>query len=370
MKRVPAPTPVAVPRTETVTIEDVARAARVSISTVSNALNGRMERMRSDTLARIEAAIARLGYRPNNIARQLKTGHTPLLGFLVPSIANPAYGMLAREVEIAAQELHGYRVLLGNTYRSRDKESSFFEDLLSQGVRGVIVISSLEQHDHLDAAVARGLVAVSYDRRAPAQGAPTVDYVSMNNHKAAQLAAEHLIAHGHSRIAFATPDSRTMSRSEKIAGFFAALDAAGLGRGAGVLEGQPQTGFGDADMAELGRALACGLVRRKTRPTAIVAVNDMLAIGMIGELRSHRVRVPEDLSVIGMDDLFLSPLLSPPLTTVRPPLRDIARTMVERIISRLADPSIPPQEFLFEPMLVSRDTVATLAPAKRIKKGA
>jgi DNA-binding LacI/PurR family transcriptional regulator len=370
VKRIPSSTPLAAPRAETATIEDVARAARVSISTVSNALNGRMERMRSDTLARIEAAIARLGYRPNNIARQLKTGHTPLLGFLVPSIANPAYGMLAREVEIAAQELPGYRVLLGNTYRSRDKEASFFDDLLSQGVRGVIVISSLKQQDHLDAAVTRGLIAVSYDRRAPGRGAPTVDYVSMNNHKAAQIATAHLIARGHTRIAFATPDSRTMSRSEKIAGFFTALGAAGLGRSAGVLEGESRTGFGDAEMAELGRVLARGIVAGKTRPTAIVAVNDMLAIGMIGELRARGIRVPEDLSVVGMDDLFLSPLLVPPLTTVRPPLRDMARTMVERIVNRLADPTIPPQEFLFEPALVSRDTVGAPALSGHTKRSA
>ena len=349
---------------DAVTIEDVARAARVSISTVSNALNGRIERMRSDTLARIEAAITSLGYRPNNVARQLKTGRTSILGLLVPSIANPAYGMLAREVEIAAQELHGYRVLLGNTYRSQDKEASFFNDLLSNGIRGVIVISSLEEQRHLDSAVAQGLVAVSYDRRAPAAPASTVDYVSMNNYKAAQLAVKHLIEHGHSRIAFATPGGRTMSRSEKISGFLAATEAAGLDHFTMMLEGTPQSEFGDAEMAELGRSLARTIVARKVRPTAVVTVNDMLAIGLIGELRRHDLRVPQDISVIGMDDLFLSPLLSPPLTTVCPPLREMAQKMVQRIISRLADPSIVTTEFLFEPVLVTRETVAQLPPVR------
>lgn len=347
-----------VARTDAVTIDDVARAAGVSISTVSNALNGRMERMRSETRVRVEAAIASLGYRPNNAARQLKTGRTSILGFLVPSIANPAYGMLAGEVEIAAQELHGYRVLVGNTYRSQAKESSFFNDLLSHGVRGVIVISSLEEQAHLDAAVAQGLVAVSYDRRAPADRVATVDYVSMDNYTAAQLATEHLIEHGHARIAFATPGARTMSRSEKIAGFVAAAEAAGLGRSATMLEGRPRRGFGDAEMAELGRSLARTVVTRTPRPTAVVAVNDMLAIGLVGELRRHRLRVPQDISVVGMDDLFLSPLLSPPLTTIRPPLREMAQIMVQRIISRLADPTIAAGEFLFEPTLVARETVA------------
>ena len=119
------------------TIADVAQHAGVSVSTVSNLLNGRTDRMRADTSQRIEAAIRALGYRPNRAAQQLKTGHTPMLGLLVPSIANPMYGYIAREIETSAQERHGHRVLLGNTYRNKDKETGFFDDLLDHGVRGV-----------------------------------------------------------------------------------------------------------------------------------------------------------------------------------------------------------------------------------------
>ena len=137
------------------------------ISTVSNALNGRPERMRKETFSRVEAVIAELGFQPNRAARQLKTGRTPLIGILIPSIANPSYGSLAHEIEIVAQQRHGYRVLLGSTYRNQEKESGFFDDLLSHGVRGVIVISSLADQNHVYAAIRRGLVAVSYDRRAP-----------------------------------------------------------------------------------------------------------------------------------------------------------------------------------------------------------
>ncbi len=148
------------------TIQDVARHAAVSVSTVSNVLNGRTDKMRQETLARVEAAIEALQFRPNTLARQLKTGQTPLLGLLVPSIANPMYGYIAREVETFAQEQYGYRVLIGNTYRDREKEASFFDDLLAHGVRRVIVISSLADERHLERAVQRGMVVVSYDRRA------------------------------------------------------------------------------------------------------------------------------------------------------------------------------------------------------------
>ncbi len=137
------------------TIQDVARHAGVSISTVSNVLNGRADRMRRQTLDRVEAAIQALGFRPNQAARQLKTGRTSMLGLLVPSIANPMYGFIAREIETSAQERYGYRVLLGNTYRNREKETGFFDDLLAQGVRGVIVISSLVDERHFENAVAR-----------------------------------------------------------------------------------------------------------------------------------------------------------------------------------------------------------------------
>ena len=135
------------------TIADVARKAGVSVSTISNVLNGRVDRMSAETLMRVEAAITALDYRPNRAAQQLKTGQTPMFGLLVPSIANPMYGMIAREIETAAQERHGHRVMLGNTYRNKEKESGFFDDLLAHGVRGVVVISSLVDERHFEAAV-------------------------------------------------------------------------------------------------------------------------------------------------------------------------------------------------------------------------
>jgi DNA-binding LacI/PurR family transcriptional regulator len=150
------------------TIRDVARHAAVSVSTVSNVLNGRRERMRAATLARVESAMAALQFRPSMSALALKTGHTPLLGLLVPSMANPMYGFIAREIERCAQERFGYRLLIGSTYRDAAKEAAFFEDLQAHGVRHVILISSLSDERHLDSAISRGMRVLSYDRRAAA----------------------------------------------------------------------------------------------------------------------------------------------------------------------------------------------------------
>jgi DNA-binding LacI/PurR family transcriptional regulator len=346
-------------------IQDVARRAGVSISTVSNALNGRPERMRGETFARIETAIAELGYRPNHAARLLKTGHTPIIGLLVPSIANPAFGRLAREVEIVAQERYGYRLLLANTYRSPEKEANLIEDLLAHGVRGVIIVSSLAKRDHFQSAAARGLVMVSHDGRSPPGARPLIDYVSMNNVQAATLATQHLIDHGHTQLAFATASGRTVSRAEKIDGFLATARAAGLQRSALVLEGKAQSTYGDSELPEIGRAIAAQIAGRAARPTAIVAVNDMLALGLVAGLRDAGIAIPSEMSVVSIDDLFLSSLVSPAITSVRPPVSEMATLMVERILLRLADPATQPSEFVFPATLVARETVATCAAPHR-----
>lgn len=340
------------------TIQQVAQHAGVSVSTISNVLNGRVDRMSRNTLARVQAAIEALDYRPNRAARQLKTGHTPMLGLLVPSIANPMYGFIAREIETRAQERHGYRVVLGNTYRNKEKETGFFDDLLAHGVRGVVVISSLVDERHFEAAVERGLVMVSYDRRATPHVRTAIDHVSVDNFEAGHLAARHLIRHGHRRIAFVTASGTTMSRSEKIRGFFAAAEAAGLVDEARVLDGSTASEYGDSEMADVGRMLAGRIASDRKRPTGCVAVNDMLAFGLMAGLRDAGLAVPEDVSVVGMDGLFLASLLNPALSTVRLPVAEMAQTIVDRVIQRLADPAVQPQEFLFEPDLIEGGSVA------------
>ena len=347
------------------TIQDVARHAGVSASTVSNVLNDRADRMGKQTLARVQAAIEALAFRPSRTARQLKTGHTPMIGLLVPSIVNPVYGHIAREIEFAAQALHGYRVVLGNTYRNVQKETGFLNDLLDHGVRGVVVVSSLANEAHFEAAVARGLAVVSYDRRATAAIGSRIDHVSPDNFEAARLATAYLIEQGHTRIAFATASGQTMSRREKISGFFAAAQSAGLGHAVKVIHTKTLTDYGDSEMADVGRKLAARLVATRQRPTAVVAVNDMLAIGLLAGFHDAGLAVPDEISVVGMDDMLLSSFVTPELTCVRTPFPEIARTIVERVMARIADPRLASAEFVFAPALVVRQSVARRVRARR-----
>jgi len=362
------------------TIQDVARHAAVSVSTVSNVLNGRSDRMGAATLARVEAAIAALQFRPSQSARQLKTGQTPLLGLLVPSMANPMYGFIAREVETFAQERFDHRLVIGSTYRDAAKEAAFFEDLLAHGVRHVIVISSLAEEGHLDSAVAQGMSVISYDRRAASGRRSAVGHVTPDNFAAARLATRHLIAHGHKRLAFVTVAGMTMSRGDKIAGFFAAAEAAGLGDSAQVLDGGPLNEYGDSVIAEVGRATGLRLARDRSRPTGIVALNDLMALGLMAGLREGGLEVPRDVSVVGIDGLFLAGLSNPPLTTVQLPIREMARAMVEQVMQVGEGAGAAARERVFAQVrLVERQSVGapprsaprrSEVPAKKAKKAA
>jgi DNA-binding LacI/PurR family transcriptional regulator len=346
------------------TIQDVADLAGVSVSSVSNVLNGRTEKLSRVTYQRVEAAIRQLDYRPNLVARQLKTGHAPLLGLLVPSTANPMFGELAVHVEAVAKERHGYRVLLGNTHRDREQESRLFDDLLSLGVRGVILASSRSDEGHLEAAVARGLSVISYDRGGNGDTQSRIDHVLPDNALAARLAVEHLAAHGHSRLALVTPDLKTVSRMQKREGFLAAARDLGLEKHARVIEGSTGEGYGDSHLADVGYAMAAQIMELKTRPTGIITINDMMALGLMAGLHQAGLSVPDDISVIGMDNLVMTAYANPPLTSVEMPAREIAATMVRMAVERLAQPGMPGREVLFQPRLVQRRSVAP-PPASR-----
>ncbi|MET0349579.1 MAG: LacI family DNA-binding transcriptional regulator [Rhizobacter sp.] len=343
------------------TIQDVARHADVSTSTVSNVLNGRADRMRPETRLRVEAAIEALQFRPSKLAQQLKTGHTPLLGLLVPSMSNPMYGFIAREVETFAQDRFGLRLLIGSTYRDAAKEAAFFEDMLSHGVRRVIVISSLADERHLERAVERGMSVMSYDRRATLGQKTGVGHVTPDNFEAARLAASHLIAQGHQRLAFVTVSGMTMSRSDKIAGFHAAAETAGLTKSAVVLDGGTLDEYGDSVIAEVGRATGLQLAADAERPTGIVALNDLMALGLMAGLREGGLRVPEDVSVVGIDGLFLAALSNPGLTHVQLPIREMAQAMVNAVAT---DGSAPQEQLFSQVRLVERESVAP-PPARK-----
>ena len=342
------------------TIQDVAALAGVSVSTVSNVLNGREARMRAETLARVHQAIADLGFRPNQSARMLKTGLMPTIGLMVPSIANPFFGELARWIEAAALA-KGYGLLLCNTHRDSEREREYAETLMAQGVKAVIQTSALAAHDHLIPLVARGLAAVSLDRALTADGLNR-DFVSVDNRRAGFMAAEHLLALGHRHIIFVGAALQSMNRVARHLGALEACQQAGVQLDRHL--GNTGPDYHESEMAELGRLAAHQLHDAKSTATAFIGLNDMVAIGLLAGLKQCGLNVPNDVSVIGIDGISLGAYVSPPLSSVSQPLEAIANAAIEHVLTRVKQPDLPPQESIFPPTLLLRSSTGQ-APARR-----
>ena len=340
------------------TIQDVAARAGVSVSTVSNVLNGREARMRAETLARVRQAIADLGFRPNPSARMLKTGHMPMIALMVPTVANPYFGVLARWVEACALE-RGYGLLLCNTYRNPVHEREYAQALMAQGVRGVILGSALTTLEHLVPLVEQGLPAVSLDRSSADDGLRR-DFVSVDNHLAAAMAIDHLLALGHRHIGFVSAPVPSVNRLARQAGAQSACDRAGATLH--VYTGASNDEYSESEMAELGFQ-ASHAVLRELHPqcTALVGVNDMVAIGLLAGIRRANFEVPAAISVVGIDGIFLGEYVSPALTTVAQPMQTMAAAAVDHVLARLKEPGLPPQSSIFPPQLIVRESTGPVA---------
>lgn len=340
------------------TIADVARLARVSTSSVSNVLNGRSRRMRPSTEERIQDAIHELGYTPNLAARQLKTGHSPFIGLIVPSVANPFYGNFARYIEEVALK-RGYQVLLGNSGREPEREKKYAEQLWGAGVEGIIFGTSLSQYSHLEDLIKRGMHIVAFDRPSIDDEQIVIDSVCVDNLQTMRLLVRHLTALNHTRIGFVSGPIQTMSRKFRLKGYSKSLEEAGLKfEQSLVWEGVAQN-FGDVSGVELGRQGAHHLLSMPNPPTAIITINDMYAFGVFAGARDLGVKIPDDLSVAGVDNLTLTEVVEPPLTTVEQPLREMAHIAVERLISRMDDTCSEGSEHqVLSPKLIVRASTA------------
>jgi DNA-binding LacI/PurR family transcriptional regulator len=326
-----------------VRIGDVASLAETSISTVSNYLNGRPHRMAAETVARIEKAIDQLQYRPSWAARQLKTGFVPVLGLLVPSVANPFHGALARHVEEAALQ-RGFQVIFG----SSPLDLSHFSDLL-----------------------ARGLHVVAFDRSADAAELdPPVDSVSMDNCAAGYLATRHLIDLGHRKIGYVSAATPTSSRRDRYDGYRKALSEAGIALEPALVPSLPVTGgYDDTHGAELGRMITLDLLAAEGSVTGLVALNDMYALGACAAIREVGLSVPGDVSDASIDNVVLASFVDPPLTSVHHPIDALSVTAVDRLIDRLQGKvSLEPSHVTLAPEIIIRKSTARPSPLRRGRK--
>ena len=331
------------PRQPVVTIEMVARAAGVSPSTVSRILNGTA--VVSDAKAHaVEAAIARLGYVPNPVARGLAGGRTLSIGVVTQSLDSPFYGAALRGVEIALQAA-GYSPLFISGQWNDREEQRCVAVLLARRVDGIILLDA-RLSDQALLELARALPVVVTGRTL---AAPQLASLSFDNFLGACQATGHLLDLGHRRIAFIAGAADHQDAVERQRGFRHAMRA----RRVAVDETLVVAG----DYSEQSGAQAIEqLLGRGAEFTAVFAANDQMALGAMLGLHRHKVAVPQDVSVVGFDDLQAGHFCIPPLTSVHQPSREMgqlaARAMVALLSGERADLRLP------EPRLIARDSSA------------
>jgi len=345
-----------------VTIRDVARMAGVSLSTVSQVLNGRVGYASAATRDRVRAAAGELGYRPNALARGLVTSRTGTLGVVITDITQAFFTQVVGSIEQVASA-QGYSVLLACADGVRPEQSAL-ETFLDKRVDGIICMSSTVEAsaDHIVQVTRYGVPVVVINRPLHT---PELNQIAWDDVEIGQQATDYLISLGHRRIAHLSglhetpspdaPDRR--AAVDRVTGYRSALMAAGLPIDESLIV--------HAEFDYHVAFAACGpLFERDNPPTAVFASNDAMATAIINALHRRHLRVPEDVSVIGANDDLYAVHVEPPLTTVRLPVREAGRRAAEIIVASLGatTPSEPVSEMLAGALIVRGSTTPPPAP--------
>lgn len=327
-----------------VTIYDVAKRAGVSTATVSKVLNG-SGRISKLTSSRVEQVIEELHYRPSMIASALKKNQTYSIGLLVPDITNPFYGEMARAIEDVALTQE-YSVLVCSTDNRPEREEKQLDLLIRKQLDGIIVATSdgtgsatfsrLKKHDIRVAFIDRTISDSPYP------------IVASDHYRGSYQITEHLIQLGHRRLAILLEPLYLKTSLERLRGFSAALETYGIPQNSFLLL---SGGFG----AEAGYELARQVLSSKELPTGIVATTDLLAIGAMQKFHEAGIAIPEQLSIVGYDDISMARMVSPPLTTVAQPIAEMSRLAVEYLLG--ANPSVAGITLL-PPVVIVRQSTA------------
>jgi LacI family transcriptional regulator len=336
------------------TLRDVAAAARVHPATASRALNpGTRLLVSEDTARRVTEAAQRLGYRPNPVARSLRTRRSHTIGVLIPDLNNPLFPPIVRGLEDRLAK-HGYVALIGNTDLDTTREHMVFDQMRARHVDGFVLATATLHNPILAEAAEADLPVVLMNRTA--QGYP-FSSVSVDNEQGELGAVDHLVSLGHTRIGHIAGPQDVSTGVARLRGFFDGMDAHGLT----VDDAQivPATGY------SIEEGLRCGreLLEANPRLTAIVAANDLLAVGCYGALDDLGLRCPEDMSVIGFNDMPFIDRLRPPLSTVRFPHYKLGTEAADLLLERIEDADSPLKILYLAPELVARGSTAPLVPA-------
>jgi LacI family transcriptional regulator len=316
------------------TIDDVAAAAGVSKATVSRVMNGDYVYIRKETRQRVEEAIASLGYRPSSVARSLTSKRTQTIGMMISDVGNPFYSDVIHGVEDVAIE-QSYNIFLGNTNYDLARGMALVKSFIDRRVDGVLIMSSSMSDEWLEELTRAQVPVVVLDWEVKAKRG-NLSAISVDYRAGIQGAAEHLIGLGHANFAHISGPAHLQTARDRRDAFLDALEEHGTNRSkVAILESNLTI--------EGGRQAVQKLLALSPRPSAVFTANDLMAIGILSEIQSSGVKVPEDLSIIGLDDIWLAAQTEPPLTTVALPRYDIGSMAVNILFELLNRSEKEPQ---------------------------
>ena len=355
-------------RTGQPTLRDVARLAGVSTSTTSRAL-GNYGRTKASTRERVLKAAAELGYRPNSLARSMITGRSDTIAVVCADIGSPFFSEAIRAITDYATE-HDLSTLIVSTDESLEAERAAVELLIEKQVDGIIVApADVREVEHLRMVQQDGTPVVLLDRSSSRLDA---DSVTVDDVAAMRSAVEHLIGLGHTRIGIVTelrtPRESDWTRSldemggavdrgslnpsaRRLLGYLRAHRAAGI-----PVDPQLVARTGD-NTVESSQAATERLLRLPAAPTAIVSVDNTTSVGAYAAIRAHDIRVPDDVAFVAFDNLDWTTLVTPPLTAIEQPVRELGTKAAELLVARLhVDQQPPGTEYLFETRFLERES--------------
>jgi LacI family transcriptional regulator len=333
---------------QTVTIEDVARAAGVSKQTVSRAINNKGE-ISHRTREKILALIKKMGYRPNRMAQAMNTSRSHMIGLVVPDITNPFFPEVVRAVQDAAMA-NGYTALICNTDESQEQEIEVLNELVTHGIDGLITFT----HQASDEAVVEfadrfGPLLIINREFKQEFDHPNITSLLVDNLSGAYQAVTHLISLGHTKIGMLANSALAERPIRRVQGYEKALSDMGIAIDHDLLVWHEPTLTGGYEAAK-------ALLTRRPDTTAIFAYNDLMALGALRACRDLNLSVPQDISIIGFDDIQLASMVTPALSSVRVDKYEMGKLAFERVFSLIQNPAESREKIEMVATLMDRES--------------
>jgi LacI family transcriptional regulator len=325
---------------------DVAREAGVSLQTVSRAINNKGE-INEETRKAILEISNRMGFRPSGVARSLATKRTTTIGLVVTDITNPFFSGIARGIEDVAYS-HSYNIFLCNTGEDVAREETALDSLLEKQVDGLILCSSRLEQAILEKRIKefRYVVLINRDLPRPISGVSTttIDFAL-----GAELAVSHFVSRGHKKIALLAGPQKSWSGRNRVLGYQAGLRKHGLPY-------DPEIIFHCDPDTQCGYQTTSQLLKDQTEVTAIIAYNDLVAVGALQACNDLNRTIPGDIAIIGFDDIPLASYVTPPLSTIRYPKQEIGSAAMRTLIDAMETGEMPSSTIIYRPELILRSS--------------